>query len=413
VLILLLLPCATNFLLWGQNLTGWAWIGAYFVSAVAYGACGFNQGAMPIQFWLPWTAMVVAYMFGPYDYSVQNAAQILCPPFVGYAASTMRPPADLFAFVQLLRKGAMAFLAILVFLRVPILLVGVLPKYSSLAPEAIASVLFQAFFLCSFILWRQRKDLILYFACAAVPVIALTRGPIIATFLLAGLCLVPLPKQRRLLIIAFAVPLGLTVFYSERFQVTMFRSSQGTIADIFQNPKNIRWSGRDVFRDRMMEEIPQFLWTGHGGNATSEMMKKLRTQVTQPHNDWLRIIYNYGLVGLSLYVGAVLLQVWHLWRTARYAPGHIRLLFYCSASAFIPYAFIMYTDNILIYAQYFGNLHFLMIGLAYGSLREFWESGASSRATANNAWRAATRRNMQPLTLPQSSAYESGTRVKQ
>jgi hypothetical protein len=30
---------------------------------------------------------------------------------------------------------------------------------------------------------------------------------------------------------------------------------------------------------------------------------------------------------------------------------------------------MMITDNIMVYASFFGNLHFTFLGLAYGSLR--------------------------------------------
>jgi len=31
---------------------------------------------------------------------------------------------------------------------------------------------------------------------------------------------------------------------------------------------------------------------------------------------------------------------------------------------------MMFTDNIMVYASFFGNMHFMILGLAYGALRE-------------------------------------------
>ena len=54
---------------------------------------------------------------------------------------------------------------------------------------------------------------------------------------------------------------------------------------------------------------------------------------------------------------------------ARRAEGATRLLLLAGASAFIPFAILMYTDNILVYVSYFGNLQFAILGLGYGALQ--------------------------------------------
>jgi O-antigen ligase len=397
ILALLLLPCALSFTVFGKNLSGWAWVGAYMVTAVTFAARGFSRGAMPLWFWMPWAVLVVAYMFGPHDYSVQNAAQMLCPLFVGYVASTFGlSSVHLEALALFMRRGALIFLGILLFLRLPMLLIGILPAVTGLAPESISALFFQSFFLCLFILRRQRTDLLLYLACAAVPVVAVTRGPIAASFLLATLCLAPLSMKRRCLIGALAVSIGLLVFYSGRFQDKMFRSGEGSVQDITQNSDDVQLSGRGMLQEMMLAGIREHPWTGNGGNATWTMLKDARMELEQPHNDWLRIIYNYGFLGLVLYLGAVLMQVWHTWRSARYSPPLARILFYSAASAFVPYAAIMYTDNVLIYAQFFGNLHFLMLGLAYGCLEAHRAKWMSDRARGIDPRHGLTRPNLQP-----------------
>jgi O-antigen ligase len=383
ILALLLMPCVVYMTVFGKNLTGWAWFAAYVVATLTFAAGGFSKGTMPLWFWMPWALLVVVYMFGPHDYSVQIAAQMMCPLFVGYVASTLRlSSAHLKAFVLLMRRGALIFLGILLFIRLPMLLRGILPEVTELAPESISALLFQSFFLCLFILGRQRTDLMLYLACAVVPVVAVTRGPIVASLLLAMLCVAPLSMKHRCLIGALAVSIGLLVFYSGRFQNKMFRSGEGTIQDISQNSDDIELSGRGMFQEMMLAGIRENPWTGNGGNATYTMLKNAGNRMDQPHNDWLRITYNYGFLGLALYLGAVLMQLWHAWRSARHAPPLIQVLFYSAASAFIPYAAIMYTDNVLVYAQFFGNLHFLMLGLAYGSLEAHRAKLISSRVRA-------------------------------
>jgi hypothetical protein len=47
----------------------------------------------------------------------------------------------------------------------------------------------------------------------------------------------------------------------------------------------------------------------------------------------------------------------------------LQMLAYGAATAFVPYAIIMLTDNIILYVQFFGNLHFALIGIIYGALQ--------------------------------------------
>jgi O-antigen ligase len=380
ILGLLILSCAVNLMMFGKNLTGWAWIGGYAVAFFTFAALGFPKGSIPLWFWLPWVAMVLLYMLlSHHDYSVQNAVQMLCPLFVGYVASSIRLSfAHLIKFIFLMRKAGLLFLAILLFVRLPMLLSGILPAITGLAAESISSLIFQSFFLCSFLITRKKIDLALYLGCAAVPIVALTRGAIISSFLLATLCLAPLSMKRRYLIGTIAIAVSLFVFYSNRFQRKMFYSGEGTIRDLTENREDVKESGRVFMRELMLAGIDEHPWTGNGGNATWTMLKDARMVLEQPHNDWLRITYNYGLIGLAAYLGALLIQIWHAWRLGRSAPPLIRILFSVAASAFIPYIFLMYTDNILIYVQYFGNMHFLILGLAYGSY-EAYKQNARAR----------------------------------
>jgi hypothetical protein len=61
----------------------------------------------------------------------------------------------------------------------------------------------------------------------------------------------------------------------------------------------------------------------------------------------------------------MVMQAAHLWLRARKLQGEKRLLAYAGAGSFITFSLFMMTDNIILYAAFFGSLQFTIIGLAY------------------------------------------------
>jgi hypothetical protein len=118
----------------------------------------------------------------------------------------------------------------------------------------------------------------------------------------------------------------------------------------------------------LLLEIASKPWWGHGANASEEIILKLTNgQLTHPHNDWLRFLYDYGIVGTALFLLTIIVQVRNLLKKARHSEGEIRTFFFAAASTFLPFILIMFTDNIVLYAAFYGNLQFTIIGLAYAA----------------------------------------------
>jgi len=147
----------------------------------------------------------------------------------------------------------------------------------------------------------------------------------------------------------------------------MFMKGEGTLQDI-GDEKNLATSGRRHIAEILILEIANKPWWGHGANASEELILKLSEgQLTHPHNDWLRFLYDYGIVGTALFLLSMIFQVRHLLKKARHSHGEIRAFFSATASSFLPFALIMFTDNIVLYAAFYGNLQFTIMGLAYAA----------------------------------------------
>jgi O-antigen ligase len=120
----------------------------------------------------------------------------------------------------------------------------------------------------------------------------------------------------------------------------------------------------------MRNEIDAKPWFGHGANAQEWFLEELFGTLTQPHNDWLRLEFDYGYIGTGLFGATLLAQALLAWTLGMKSSGPRKMLFLSGASAFVSFVLIMVTDNIILYAVYFGNLHFAIMGLAYAASRD-------------------------------------------
>lgn len=122
--------------------------------------------------------------------------------------------------------------------------------------------------------------------------------------------------------------------------------------------------------------------TGQGaGSAEVDLAQVGPPSFDHPHNDYLRVLHDYGLVGLLLLVsgiGALFFECWRDWgRTTDRTEGRFHLAACLVLSAF---AITMVTDNTLVYADFVGPMA-IVVGCSLGL-------GVSSRG--GNVTRALT-----------------------
>jgi hypothetical protein len=326
--------------------------------------------AFPYQIWLPWLFWVAVYqLFAEAENSLQRSVMLVVPLAIGIATSTVSASkADLERFLVLCKWFAGAFLVVAVG-KTGIAELGRLPDTSGIAPEAITISLLCTLFAAGY--GCGRKAYLGWWAVGVlVPVIGLTRGPLVACALTLPLTLAPLRPLTRLALLAVILAGGVLLFHTERVQQRMFYSGEGTLLDMRLDNPDFQTSGRARIIEEMRGEIAEAPWLGHGANASQELLGEIAEGLDHPHNDWLRIAYDYGYVGVFLFALVVLMQVWHTQRAAVRATGAEQLLLYAGASAYVPMALLMLTDNIVLYAAYFGNLHFVLLGLAYAARRD-------------------------------------------
>ena len=354
------------------NISGLAWAVALLIALIVLSKRA-PYWRFPVHIWLPWFFLLLLYLpeslSNPLDSRVspiQRSCQLVTPMIVAVALSTYRiSPRQLIKFVRYFRIFLVLFwfLAIITHLEA-ILALGT----TELAGQAMTSMLGCTFFLCRYFLMRRYNDLVIYVLMVTMPILAVTRTVIAVTLMLPNIVLVPLSLLQRFIIIGVSLLTAISVFFLPQIQKKMFHSGSGQLNDLSFENEELSTSGRAYLWDSLFVYAQRSPWFGNGTGQGENFCYKY-TPVGYPHNDWLLTYTDYGAFGVIVFLVCNLWMIWDCWRHARKVRHPtVKLFFYAGASSFIPFMLVMFTDNIMVYASFFGILQYTIIGLAYGSL---------------------------------------------
>jgi O-antigen ligase len=357
-----------NIKVFGFALRGHIWV-IQFVLATLLLARSMSRISFPLYLWSPWGCLILTYLaFSPYENALQRSTMLLCPIIVGITVSRYSiREAELKQFSKLCEYLTVTFLGIIAF-KSGIFLSGTLPEITGLAAESMTGTLLATLFAVRYV-YEERRALFYWAGLSLIPIIALTRTAIVATGLTIPTTFAPLNFRKRIIILSIVATIGIGVFYTERFQRKMFYSGEGGLVDMSLSNPDLKTAGRLWLWEIMKEQISLRPWLGYGANANESFIISVVGFQGQPHNDWMRLRFDYGYVGTFIFGLCMLFQMLHAWKNARKTNGETRILFYAGASSFIPFVLFMLTDNIILYCQFFGNLQFTILGLAYASLK--------------------------------------------
>lgn len=368
IVIATLISTLTGETILGFQVSGFGWfIPLVFALYVFFTKPG--RPSLPYWIWTPWFGLVIGYLlFAEAEHALQRSVMLLAPMVVGMAVSKAAiGELELFRIESALDKVSTAFF-VAIFVNSGLALTGVLPEVTGLAPQATTAAVFSTFFAAKYALGNKRAA-IKWMAFAFVPVIAVTRMGIVAAGLTLPLTFAPLSYWKRIVILIGIAAIGLVVFNTERIQNKMFDSGEGTVLDMNLDNPNFNTSGRTFIREEMEQEIEDSPWFGFGANASEQFVSEWTDGLlAHPHNDYLRLVFDYGYVGLFVFLGCMILQILHAVRAGYRGVGASRLFLIVGAGAFVPFAMFMGTDNIILYAPFFGNLHFMILGAGYAAL---------------------------------------------
>ncbi len=321
----------------------------------------------PVYIWLPWICIVIIYaVVADAPNAFQRSVMLLCPLVVGMAVSRFTVMEEELKLFRKLYQILAVALCILVGLKSGLLITGTLPRVTGLAAEVMATTLLSCLFAARYG-FGEKRALTWWSALVSIPFIALTRMGIIAAGLTLPLTLTPLKTARRLLIIVLLCIIEVAIFYMPRTQEKMFYSGRGTLSELRLDNPDFATHGRSYIWEMMKPHIENEPILGHGANSSEVFVSVLTGGLAHPHNDWLRLLFDYGCLGTFIFALCLSLQFVHILKHSKKTVGETRLLFYAGASSFLAFVLFMFTDNIILYAAFFGNLQFTILGLAYGA----------------------------------------------
>jgi O-antigen ligase len=192
-----------------------------------------------------------------------------------------------------------------------------------------------------------------------------------ATAVLLGLWVV-LPDHRslwrRAAVLAAIAALGVGLFYTPIFQERFFTTEgsreyegRGTLGQVLQG--DFSGSGRfDVWPLVWQETRDRHLLFGAGAGQIGDFADRAFTgkSFATPLNDYLRLLYEYGVVGLALFLAAVIGHLAVIGRRCRTAPDD-----WWPRAAFLGFVALLgfaVTENVVIYGVYFLNPLLVLAG---------------------------------------------------
>jgi O-antigen ligase len=271
---------------------------------------------------------------------------------------------DMKQILQLLKYISLSLLVIIIF-RLGVPFTGVLPTTTGLAGQAMSAILFCSIFATKYSL-ESKNDLKWWWLMASVPAIAVTRTAIAVSGLTLPFTWGPMKLSRRIVLVIIIIVLGFALFHTPRIQKKSFKSGEGEMSDILS--KDFSDNARFFMWKNFDEQIKKKPWFGYGAGAGEKFVRQITNGVAgYPHNDWRLTLYDYGVFGTSIYVLSIILAMIHAYLRSKKLIGESRLYFLSGVSSFIPFMLLMYTDNIMVYVSFFGNLQFTLLGIAYGA----------------------------------------------
>jgi O-antigen ligase len=169
----------------------------------------------------------------------------------------------------------------------------------------------------------------------------------------------------RLLVLAGIAGLGLALFHTQSFQERFFHSGHGTLGDLLRG--DFSSTGRFDAWPYIWEEALRRPVLGHGVGSAYDFVPTVWSGMNHVHNEYLRLVYEVGFVGLAVFLTVVVWQGGSLRRRLRDSNGAARSAL---AAAFLGLSYFLMTaatGNPLPSNVWLMDPWFVLMGAAYGA----------------------------------------------
>jgi len=347
----------------GKQFAGYVWVIQGTLAGLSLALCTRRRAAFPLVVWLPWLIWIIVRCDFDDFYCVQRTIMLWAGPLAALSMSAIVVNEQQLSWLlRSLRVIVVISLVIYIMSLAHALPSGIWFSGSSLMTACLA-----ASALAPNVLLGRRKDILLWLGCLAMCCLSVFRAVIVTCALTLPLTPSPQPMQRRLIAVFMGIVLVLAAFsLPATRQKMLMNSGQDSLRGLAAHPGDVYSSGRfSMWRLYMDEALKQPL-LGHGGNASYYFGVDLAGW-EHPHSDYIRVFFDYGLIGVMLLGLPVLHTLVDTYRRVRLAGSVVtRDAWTVSCGGFISMCLLAITDNVLLYVAFFGCLLFGILGAAYG-----------------------------------------------
>ncbi len=157
---------------------------------------------------------------------------------------------------------------------------------------------------------------------------------------------------------------GFAIYCTPTFQERFFLDDSGGTSQIATG--DFDSAGRFEAWPRIWEEALKRPWFGHGVGSAQEFVPLVWENAAHPCNDYLRVAFEFGAVGLTLFFSILCWQMFDLGRCARCSDGVLQQVFAGAWLGLAAFLIVASTDNPIVYNLWYMDPVFALVGAAYG-----------------------------------------------
>lgn len=185
------------------------------------------------------------------------------------------------------------------------------------------------------------------YVLAASVVVTLSRtASVVAIVMLMFVAVRGRPRGRFLRAVLYAVLAGASLvalwFVYMPFRERFLTGDNAVII----NGVSVNTSGRTAIWDVLLSDLNSSPWFGHGAGAAQRAVNAAYPTISHPHSDYLRILYDFGYVGLACFVAGILLL---MIRIVSRISAHGPWIHWSALVGLLAVCLSAITDNVLVY----------------------------------------------------------------
>lgn len=172
--------------------------------------------------------------------------------------------------------------------------------------------------------------------------------------------------KKAILILCFIIG-AVYLFYKPFVQSQIFFKGSGTLEEALElDFKTLKTGGRIFIWPYYIEKIRKRPFFGYGGTSSYRYGRFSLKWASHPHNEYIRILFDYGLVGLAFFLAPFIYLLIICYRRMRIGTPDIQWLYNVGTGGLLAWLLLAITGNVMLYVSWFGNLLFATIGAAFG-----------------------------------------------